>query len=238
MEGGCRQLRRAGCIPDQRYTRLWRPRRCRCIGTDRPLQQQRPYLSDHGIHLPPSCHREAGPPRRTCAVPRRRGPCGCAPPPTASPTSTDGSLRPIQIVPDLGCWKTPASKSWPSMPPAGACAACGLQCHPPLAGRGDDFAALALRLSRCAAGAAGLKTATHGLRKAAGCCMRRRRQTGAGSRRHLREASASLLGNDIGQMRLAIQQRTRTWWNPPYRDDNAGLWRQRRAAFRNTGRTT
>jgi nitric oxide reductase NorD protein len=182
---------------------------------DRPLQQQRPYLSELGIHLPPSWH--AGQGSQAHALYRAAATHAAAHLAFSHHRFERKSLKPVQVV--LISLLEDARVEQLAIDAFPGLRRLWLQCFPPLAGRDDSFAALALRLSRS------LLDPTY---EDDNAWIAKARQLYAASQAHgsdpaaLREVG-SLLGNDIGQMRLQFNARTYLV-EPPYRDDNAGLW--------------
>lgn len=194
---------------------LWR-RELRLHPYDRPLQQQRPYLSELGIHLPPSWH--AGQGSQAHALYRAAAAHAAAHLAYSHHRFARGSLEPVQIV--LISLLEDARIEQLAIDDFPGLRRFWLQCFPPLAGRDDSFAALALRLSRALLDPA-YEDGNPWIAKAKR--LYAASQATGPDPAALREVG-SLLGNDIGQMRLQFNAKTYLV-EPPYRDDNAGLWR-------------
>jgi len=182
---------------------------------DRPLQQQRPYLSERGIHLPPSWH--AGQGSQAFTLYRAAATHAAAHVAYSHHRFERRSLKPVQIVlisllEDARVEQL-ASYDFPGL------RRLWLQCFPPLAGRDDSFAALALRLSRSLLDPA-YEDGNPWIAKAKR--LYAASQAGGTNPAALREVG-SLLGNEIGQMRLQFNAKTYLV-EPPYRDDNAAIW--------------
>ena len=193
---------------------LWR-RELRLHPYDRPLQQQRPYLSELGIHLPPSWH--AGQGSQAHALYRAAAAHAAAHFAYSHHRFARGSLKPVQIV--LVSLLEDARVEQLAIDAFPGLRRFWLQCFPPLAGRDDSFAALALRLSRALLDPA-YEDGNPWIAKAKR--LYAASQATGPDPAALREVG-SLLGNDIGQMRLQFNVKTYLV-EPPYRDDNAGLW--------------
>ena len=197
------------------YLRALWGRELRLHPYDRPLQQQRPYLSELGIHLPPSWH--AGQGSQAHALYRAAATHAAAHLAYSHHRFERKSLKPVQVV--LIALLEDARVEQLAIDAFPGLRRLWLQCFPPLAGRDDSFAALALRLSRSLLDPA---------YEDGNAWIARARQLYAASQAQgsdpaaLREVG-SLLGNDIGQMRLQFNAKTYLI-EPPYRDDNAGLW--------------
>lgn len=182
---------------------------------DRPLQQQRPYLSELGIHLPPFWH--AGQGSQAFTLYRAAATHAAAHLTYSHHRFERRNLKPMQIV--LISLLEDARVEQLAIAGFPGLRRLWLQCFPPLAGGDDSFTALALRLSRALLdpdyddGNAWIARARR---------LYAASQANGSDPAALREVG-SLLGNDIGQMRL--QFNAKTWLvEPPYRDDNAGLW--------------
>jgi nitric oxide reductase NorD protein len=197
------------------YLRALWDRELRLQPYDRPLQQQRPYLSELGIHLPPSWH--AGQGGQAFTLYRAAAAHAAAHLAYSHHRFERKSLKPVQVVlisllEDARVEQL-AIASFPGL------RRLWLQCFPPLAGRDDSFAALALRLSRSLLDPA-YEDDNAWIAKAKR--LYAASQAGGSNPAALREVG-SLLGNDIGQMRLQFNAKTYLV-EPPYRDDNAMIW--------------
>lgn len=197
------------------YLRALWGREIRLHPCDRPMAQRRPYLSELGIHLPPAWHAAQG--SQGHALYRAAAAHAAAHLAYSHHRFERRSLKPVQIV-LIGLLEDArveqlAIDAYPGL------RRLWLQCFPPPAGRDDSFAALALRLSRALLdpcyedGNAWIARARR---------LYAASQAGGSNAAALREV-ASVLGNDIGQMRLQFNAKTYVI-EPPYRDDNAGLW--------------
>ena len=197
------------------YLRALWGRELRLHPYDRPLQQQRPYLSELGIHLPPSWH--AGQGGQAFTLYRAAATHAAAHLAYSHHRFERRSLKPVQIV--LVSLLEDARVEQLAIDAFPGLRRLWLQCFPPLAGRDDSFAALALRLSRSLLDP-GYEDGNPWIARA--------KRLYAASQAHgpdpaaLREVG-SVLGNDIGQMRLQFNAKTYLV-EPPYRDDNASLW--------------
>ena len=192
---------------------LWR-RELRLQSYDRPLQQQRPYLSELGIHLPSSWH--AGQGSQAHTLYRAAATHAAAHLVYSTHRFERKSLKPVQIV--LISLLEDARAEQLAIDAFPGLRRLWLQCFPPLAGD-DSFAALALRLSRSLLDPA-YEDGNPWIAKAQR--LYAASQANGSDPAALREVG-SLLGNDIGQMRLQFNAKTYLV-EPPYRDDNAGLW--------------
>ena len=197
------------------YLRALWMRELRLHPYDRPLQQQRPYLSELGIHLPPSWH--AGQGSQAFALYRAAATHAAAHLAYSHHRFERKSLKPVQIV--LISLLEDARVEQLAIAAFPGLRRLWLQCFPPLAGRDDSFAALALRLSRALLDPA-YEDANSWIARAKR--LYAASQASGSDPAALREVG-SLLGNDIGQMRLQFNAKTYLI-EPPYRDDNAGLW--------------
>lgn len=197
------------------YLRALWGRELRLHPYHRPLQQHRPYLSELGIHLPPSWH--AGQGSQAHALYRAAATHAAAHLAYSHYRFERNSLKPVQIV--LISLLEDARVEQLAIDAFPGLRRLWLQCFPPLAGRDDSFAALALRLSRAL---------LDPFYEDGNMWIAKARRLYAASQANgsdpvaLREVG-SLLGNDIGQMRLQFNAKTYLV-EPPYRDDNAGLW--------------
>ena len=182
---------------------------------DRPAQQQRPYLSELGIHLPPSWH--AGQGNQAFTLYRAAATHAAAHLAYSHHRFERKSLKPVQLV--LISLLEDARVEQLAIDAFPGLRRLWLQCFPPLAGRDDSFAALALRLSRALLDPT-YEDGNPWIAKAKR--LYAASQANGADPAALREVG-SLLGNDIGQMRLQFNAKTYQV-EPPYRDDNASLW--------------
>ena len=197
------------------YLRALWGRELRLQPYDRPLQQQRPYLSELGIHLPPSWH--AGQGSQAFTLYRAAATHAAAHLAYSHHRFERGNLKPVQVV--LISLLEDARVEQLAIDAFPGLRRLWLQCFPPLAGRDDSFAALALRLSRSLLDPA-YEDGNAWIAKARR--LYAASQVDGSNPAALREVG-SLLGNDIGQMRLQFNAKTYLV-EPPYRDDNAALW--------------
>ncbi|MBK4737042.1 nitric oxide reductase activation protein NorD [Noviherbaspirillum pedocola] len=196
------------------YLRALWGREIRLHPLARPLQQTRPYLSEIGIHLPQTWHAASG--EAAFMLYRAAAAHAAAHLAYSHQRFARGSLKPIQIV-LLGLLEDARIEALAIAAMPGL-RRLWLGCFPD-AGDDESFAGLMLRLSRA------LLDPTH---EDGHPWIAKARRLVAASQRHgsdalaLREV-ASLLGNDIGQMRLQFNAKTYAV-EPPYRDDHGFLW--------------
>lgn len=182
---------------------------------DRPLAQQRPFLSELGIHLPRHYTSHRGTALR--ALYRAAAAHAAAHLRHSTVRQPRGKLKPVQLaiislfedarVEQLAITETPGLRTlW-------------LQFFDPHGTTGNSANALLLRLSHALLDPARVDD-NPWVAKAAG--LYRQWQRRGGDPQGLREIG-SVLGNDLGQMRVQFNPKTYAV-EPAYRDDNLFLW--------------